>query len=168
MALPALPGLKIGDPNAAAAITPADPAAATPSLPALSGLKIGTPVAQSPADALATTVAALPAQGGMTPWRAATASSVEDMQANRAWDLHTRFGTPLPPNFYQHIEPETWAQAQAALTQDPLGLAANVAQGATLHGAGLLFPGLKQRAESYSGMHPTAGALGQMAGGAVP
>jgi len=98
----------------------------------------------------------------MTPWRAATANPVEDMQAN----LALRYGTPLPYG-QQHLEPETVAQARAALS-DPLGLGANVAQGVTLHGAGLLFPGLKQRAASYSGMHPTAGALGETAGGFAP
>jgi hypothetical protein len=169
MALPVIPGLKIGDPDAAAAAAAAAAASAptTSNLPVVPGLKIGAPAAQSGGDAT-TTLATLPAQGGMTPWRAATANPVEDIQANRAWELHTKFGTPLPPNFYQHIEPETLAQAGAALTQDPMGLAANVAQGATLHGAGYFFPGVKRRAESYSGMHPTAGALGEMAGGAVP
>jgi hypothetical protein len=88
------------------------------------------------------------------------------MRANLAQALHDKYGTPLPYG-QQHVEPETAAQAVSALS-DPAGLGASALQGLTIGGAGYLSPAIKQRAESYTGMHPTAGRLGYMAGGAAP
>jgi hypothetical protein len=88
------------------------------------------------------------------------------MRANIALDLNRRYGTPLPYG-QEHVEPETWAQAKAALS-DPVGLGASALQGLTIGGAGYFDPAIKQRAASYTGMHPTAGRLGYIAGGAAP
>jgi hypothetical protein len=100
----------------------------------------------------------------MTPWRAATANPTEDMRANLALDLNRRFGTPLPLN-QQHVATD---DIGAAIAQDPAGFGANVAQGASMGGAGYFFPEVKHRADSFAGMYPTTGRLGHMAGGVAP
>jgi len=162
-----LPGLKGDDQSQSSnqsQSAPATTATVAPGAPLLPGLKGGdNPVTV----AGNTTTLTLPPQVGMTPFRAATTNPEDDYRANLALALHNKYGTPLPYG-QQSVPVEPWALTKAALTDDPAGLAANVAQGASFGGAGYFYPGLKKRAESYAGMYPTEGRLANMVGGAAP